>query len=310
MNKKLYLLTLLVLPCFTFAQQLENIKSTLEIYNIDTDEREIVLSEEDHFEAPNWSRDGNFLVINQGGKLYKVDFVANNKALINTGFADHCNNDHGISFDGNWLAISHHAESEPVDGQQVKTGSRIFVLPIEGGTPKAVTPNVPSYWHGWSPDGKRLAYCAERDGEYDVYTISVDGGEETRLTTTIGLDDGPEYSPCGKYIYYNSMASGKMEIWQMDVDGANKKQLTNDKYSNWFAHPSPDGESLVYISYQEDQGSAHPGMKAVSLRLFNLANGSVKTLCSFTGGQGTINVPSWSPDGKRFAFVTYEYINK
>jgi len=308
MNKKLYLLTLLLLPLITFAQQSGNIKSTLEIYNIETDEREIVLSEEDHFEAPNWSRDGNFLIINQHGKLYKVDLKTNNKTLINTGFADRCNNDHGISFNGKWLAISHQAESEPVDGEPAKQGSRIFVLPIEGGTPKAVTPNVPSYWHGWSPDGKRLAYCAERNGEYDVYTISVDGGEESRLTTEPGLDDGPEYSPDGKTIYYNSMASGKMEIWQMDVDGANKKQLTNDKYSNWFAHPSPDGKSFVYISYHEDQGSAHPGMKDVSLRLMNLANGSVKTLCSFTGGQGTINVPSWSPDGQRFAFVSYQYL--
>ncbi|WP_303917836.1 hypothetical protein [Draconibacterium sediminis] len=310
MNIKRYLLLFLLFPYMSFAQQMDNVRSTLEIYNIDTGERDTVRSEEAHFEAPNWSRDGNFLIINQQGKLYKVDLESNKKTLINTGFAERCNNDHGISFDGKWLAISHQAASEPVAGQPTKQGSRIYILPMEGGTPKAVTPNVPSYWHGWSPDGQRVAYCAERDGEYDVYTISVDGGEETRLTTTPGLDDGPEYSPDGRTIYYNSMASGKMEIWQMTVDGSNKKQLTNDKYSNWFAHPSPDGKSLVYISYHENQGSAHPGMKAVSLRLLNLASGSVKTLCSFTGGQGTINVPSWSPDGKRFAFVTYEYINK
>ncbi|WP_321345851.1 DUF5050 domain-containing protein [uncultured Draconibacterium sp.] len=308
MNKKIYLLSLLIVPVLTFAQQMDNVKSTLEIYNTETDEREIIRSEEAHFEAPNWSRDGSFLVINQEGKLYRVDLKTNVKTLINTDFADRCNNDHGISFDGNYLAISHFDQSGAPEGEAYYGGSRIYVVPIEGGTPTAVTPNTPSYWHGWSPDGKRLAYCAERDGEYDVYTISIDGGEETRLTTAKGLDDGPEYSPDGKTIYYNSMASGKMEIWQMDVDGSNKKQLTDDKYSNWFAHPSPDGNSFVYISYHEDQGSGHPGMKDVSLRLMNLDDGSIKTLCSFTGGQGTINVPSWSPDGKRFAFVTYEYI--
>ncbi|QIA08632.1 TolB family protein [Draconibacterium halophilum] len=307
MNKKSYLLAFLLLPLMTFAQ-LENVQSTLEIFNIVTNEREIILSEEAHFEAPNWSGDGTFLLINQGGKLYKVDLKSNKKTLINTGFADRCNNDHGISFDGKWLAISHQAESEPVPGEPTKKGSRIYILPIEGGTPKAVTPKVPSYWHGWSPDGQRLAYCAERNGEYDVYTISVDGGEETRLTTETGLDDGPEYSPDGKYLYYNSMASGKMEIWRMNVDGSNKKQLTNDAYSNWFAHPSPDGKYFVFISYHEDQGSGHPAMKEVSLRLMNLSDGSIRTLCSFTGGQGTINVPSWAPDGKRFAFVSYKYI--
>lgn len=306
MNKKSYLLTLLLLPLMTFAQ-LENVQSTLEVFNIETNEREIIRSEEAHFEAPNWSHDGSFLLIKQEGKLYKVDLESNKKTLLNTGFADKCNNDHGISFDGKWLAISHQAESEPVNGESTKKGSRIYILPIEGGTPKAVTPNVPSYWHGWSPDGQRLAYCAERNGEYDVYTISVKGGEETRLTTETGLDDGPEYSPDGKTIYYNSMASGKMEIWRMDVDGSNKKQLTNDAYSNWFAHPSPDGNYLVLISYHEDQGSAHPAMKEVSLRLMDLSNESIKTLCSFTGGQGTINVPSWAPDGKRFAFVSYEF---
>ncbi|WP_372649320.1 TolB family protein [Draconibacterium sp.] len=309
MNKKSCLLIILLLPLITFAQ-LENVRSTLEIYNIVTNEREIVRSEEAHFEAPNWSSDGSFLLINQDGKLYKVDLETNTKTMLNTDFADRCNNDHGISFDGKWLAISHQAESEPASGESPKKGSRIYVLPIEGGTPKAVTPKVPSYWHGWSPDGKRLAYCAERNGEYDVYTISIDGGEETRLTTETGLDDGPEYSPNGKTIYYNSMASGKMEIWQMNVDGSNKKQLTNDTYSNWFAHPSPDGEYLVLISYHQDQGSAHPAMKEVSLRLMNLSDGSIKTLCSFTGGQGTINVPSWAPDGNHFAFVSYEYIKK
>ncbi|WP_347838086.1 hypothetical protein [uncultured Draconibacterium sp.] len=307
MKKSLYLFWLFLVPFFSTAQ-MNNIKSTLEIFNIETSERTVFYTEDDHFEAPNWSPDNKYLLINQAGKLYRVDLNTKQKSLLNTGFTDQINNDHGISFDGKWLAISHHAQAEPVEGEAPKDGSRIYVMPIDGGTPRAVTPKVPSYWHGWSPDGKTLVYCAERNGEYDVYSIPVEGGEEKRLTTNPGLDDGPEYSPDGKLIYYNSMASGQMEIWQMNADGSAQKQLTNDNYSNWFAHPSPDGKYLVFISYLEDQGSAHPPMKNVASRLLNLQAGTIKTLCSFTGGQGTINVPSWSPDGKRFAFVSYAYI--
>ncbi|WP_297086119.1 DUF5050 domain-containing protein [uncultured Draconibacterium sp.] len=307
MKKSLFLFWLFLVPFFSTAQ-MNNIKSTLEIFNIETSKRTVFYTEDDHFEAPNWSPDNKYLLINQAGKLYRVDSKTKQKTMLNSGFANQINNDHGISFDGKWLAISHHAKAAPTKGEAPKEGSRIYVMPIDGGIPRAVTPKVPSYWHSWSPDGKTLVYCAERNGEYDVYSISVDGGEEKRLTTNPGLDDGPEYSPDGKLIYYNSMASGQMEIWQMNADGSAQKQLTNDSYSNWFAHPSPDGKYLVFISYLEDQGSAHPPMKNVALRLLNLQAGTIKTLCSFTGGQGTINVPSWSPDGKRFAFVSYAYI--
>lgn len=301
----LFLILSLLIPVFSFSQEMK-IKSTLKIYDIDQQKRLVFYEEKDHFEAPNWSPNDDYLLINQNGQLFRVDLKTKEKVLLDTGFADKINNDHGISFDGKWLAISHRALGELEAGQPPKQGSRIYVLPVDGGIPKAITPKVPSYWHGWSPDGKTLVYCAERNGQYDVYAIPVEGGEEIQLTNNPGLDDGPEYSPNGKYIYYNSMASGKMEIWRMDADGSNKKQITKDQYSNWFAHPSPCGKYLVYISYLQDQGSAHPPMKDVALRLMNLRDGSINTLCEFTGGQGTINVPSWSPDGKRFAFVSYE----
>ena len=302
------ILILFAISPFTLLSQEMKVKSTLEIFNIETQSREIVYVENDHFEAPNWSPSNDYLLINQRGELYRIDLQTKEKTKLNTGFADKINNDHGISFDGKWLAISHHALAELEAGEAPKQGSRIYVLPVDGGTPKAVTPKVPSYWHGWSPDGQTLVYCAERNGEYDVYSIPVTGGKETQLTDQPGLDDGPEYSPDGKYIYYNSMASGKMELWRMDANGSNKTQLTNDRYSNWFPHPSPCGKKLVYICYLQDQGSAHPPMKEVALRLMNIETRQIKTLCTFTGGQGTINVPSWSPDGKRFAFVSYEFI--
>lgn len=289
---------------------MENVKSTLEIFDIGTKERTVVYEENDHFEAPNWSRDGDYLLINSHGKLYQLDLTTKAKTLVNTDFADQLNNDHGISPDGTQLVISHHDPAANPDHPRSFKTSRIYTLPIEGGTPKAITDKTPSFWHGWSPDGQTLVYTALRNDQFDIYAIPTEGGEEIQLTNAPGLDDGPDYSPDGKHIYYNSMQSGTMEIWRMEADGKNKEQLTNDAYSNWFAHPSPDGSCFVYIAYLEDQGDGHPPMKSVALRLYHLKDQTIETLCSFTGGQGTINVPSWSPDGKQFAFVSYEYTSE
>jgi len=180
------------------------------------------------------------------------------------------------------------------------------VLPVQGGEPRLVTPNSLSFWHGWSPDGKTLAYCAERDGNFDIYTIAVSGGKETRLTFEEGLDDGPDFSPDGRYFYFNSFRSGTMQIWRMKTDGSNQEQLINDTFSNWFAHPSPDGKWIVFISYLHDQRQDHPFGKDVKLRLMSLADRSISDLTPvFFGGQGTLNVPSWSADSKMVAFVCY-----
>jgi Tol biopolymer transport system component len=299
-NRLLLLLVFLqVIP--THAQN-KKIVSTLEIFDIGTDQRTTILKENAHFEAPNWSADGTFFIINQEGLLFKVD-LNGKKEQIDTGFANRCNNDHGISADGKTLALSHNLE----DGEGGWLTSCIFTVPVVGGTPVRVTENTPSFWHGWSPDGQTLVYTARRNGVFNIYSIPTSGGDEIALTDSEGLDDGPEYSPDGKYIFYNSMASGKMEIWRMRPDGSFKEQLTDDTYSNWFPHPSPDGKHFVFISYLEDQGSAHPPMKKVALRLYDNESGKIRTLCKLTGGQGTLNVPSWSPDSKKFAFVSYGY---
>jgi Tol biopolymer transport system component len=216
---------------------------------------------------------------------------------IDTGFATRCNNDHGISPDGTQLVIS--------DQSQGDRRSRIYVLPIGGGTPQRVTELGPSYWHGWSPDGRTLAYCAERKGEFDIYTIPIAGGDETRLTTAAGLDDGPDYSPDGRFIYFNSDRAGRMQIWRMKADGSQPEQVTSDDWNNWFPHPSPDGRWLVFLSYpKEVQG--HPENKDVMLRLMPVTGGEIQVLAKLFGGQGTINVPSWSPDSWRVAFVSYQ----
>lgn len=300
LRRFLILLIFLAVGMLT-AQVTPVLTSNLEIYSLETESRSLVLSEKAHFEAPNWSTDDAYLLINQEGLLYKVYLKDARKELLQTGNARQCNNDHGISFNGKLLAISN---NDPKTKEEAG-GSRIYVLPISGGTPRRVTANSPSYWHGWSPDDRWLVYTAERNGEYDIYRIALEGGTEEQLTEFPGLQDGPEYSPDGNSIYYNSAHSGSMEIWRMDASGKNHTQITNDQYSNWFPHPSPDGKYLVYISYLEDQGENHPPMKAVALRLMDLKSKTTRTLCTFTGGQGTINVPSWSPDSKHFAFVSY-----
>lgn len=286
--------------------QITDIKSTVEIYDITTGKREVVYSESAHFEAPNWSRNGNFLILNSGGKLFRLELDTKKKSFINTGFADRINNDHGISPDGSQLVISTSDMPKPGDEHNNWLTSKIYLLPAEGGVPQIVTNLAPSFWHGWSPDGQTLAYVASRKEGFDIYTIDINGGDEKRLTHEKGHKDGPDYSADGAYIYYNSVQSGSMEIWRMKTDGSQKVQLTNDRFSNWFPHPSPNGEVLVYLSYLEDQGADHPAMKQVALKLFDIRTKTIKTLCKFTGGQGSINVPSWSPDGKKFAFVSYE----
>lgn len=276
------------------------IESTLEIFKLETGQRTTVYRADEHFEAPNWSPDGKYLLYNSRGKLYTIPVTGGKPKLINTGFADHCNNDHGISPDGKQIVISHH---EATSGK-----SMIYTLPIKGGKPKLVTPTGPSYWHGWSPDGNTLAYCAERNGAYDIYTIPSKGGQETRLTTEKGLDDGPEYTKDGKYIYFNSVRSGLMKIWRMKTDGTEQEQVTTDEYNDWFAHPSPDGKWIVFVSYNvaDVAPGDHPANKNVKLRLMPIGGGEIKILTELFGGQGTINVPSWSPDSKSFAFVSYK----
>jgi TolB protein len=274
-------------------------ETRLETVSIETGERNIVFQERTSFEAPNWSRDGKLFYINREWAMCTVPVEGGNATPLETGFKRGCNNDHGLSFDGKWLAISV-ANGPP--------GSKIYVLPAGGGTPRLVTPQAPSYWHGWSPDGKTLTFCGRRNDDYDIYTIPTAGGEEKRLTTAAGLDDGPEYTPDGSKIYFQSERTGVMQIWRMNTDGTEQEQVTTDpNYADWFPHPSPDGKWIVFLSY--DKGvSGHPPNKDVVLRLMPMTGGKPKVIATLFGGQGTINVPSWSPDSKTVAFVSYRHV--
>ncbi|MGB3779634.1 MAG: transporter [Tunicatimonas sp.] len=308
--KTIFLLLSTILLSNLLSAQISNVTSRLEVYNIETGERRVVYEEDTHFEAPNWSPDGTFFLVNGSGSLYRIPVDGSDKQRIDTGFADKCNNDHGFMPDGQTIIMSHYDQPDVAYADLDFMTSRIYTLPIGGSKPQPVTPNTPSFWHGVSPNGQTLFYAALRNDDIDVYAIDVEGGNEKQLTHTPGLDDGPEMSSDGKHIYFNSMRSGKMELWRMRADGSKPTQLTDDAYSNWFPHPSPDGKSLAFISYLQDQGDAHPAMKDVALRLYDLSTGKINELTRLTGGQGTINVPSWSPDGKQFAFVSYERIDR
>lgn len=282
----------------TLVQYKTYIGSALEIMEVATGHREVVATNAGSFQAPNWTPDGKTLIYNESGKLYNFDIATRKATVLNTGFANKNNNDHVLTFDGKQIGISHHDKESK--GQSV-----IYTLPVTGGMPKRITDKSPSYFHGWSPDNQFLIYTAERNGDFDIYKISKDGGKEIQLTNTKGLDDGSEYSSDGKYIYFCSTRTGKMQVWRMDPDGKNQTQLTFDEMNNWFPHVSPDNKWLVFISFpKEVPADKHPFYERVYLRLMPVEGGQPKVISYLYGGQGSINVPSWSPDSRKIAFVS------
>ncbi len=270
--------------------------STLETVDIDSTDRRVSYLAPGRFEAPNWTRDGRAFLFNRSGHIERLPVDGGNPTVIDTGFLTRCNNDHGISPDATELAIS--------DNSQEDHESLVYIVPIAGGAPRRITQKSPSYWHGWSPDGKTLVFVGQRNGDFDIYAIPDAGGEEARLTTAKGLDDGPEYSPDGKYIYFNSERTGHMQIWRMRADGSDQEQVFSDDLNNWFPHISPDGKWMVFLTYDASV-TGHPENKDVMLRLMSLADKKITVLAKLFGGQGTINVPSWSPDSTHVAFVSY-----
>ena len=301
MEKATFVNTRLTFPVkIDFVPYRDYIGCRLEILDIESNWRKIIYQSDQPFEAPNWSKDGEYLVFNSKGGLYRISVEGGIPELIPSDFATANNNDHGFSPDGSLLAISHHAKDRPKGDDSV-----IYLLPVGGGMPKQVTDQSPSYWHGWSPDGKYLIYTAKRNNRWDIYKISVSGGAEIQLTDNKFLDDGAEYSADGKFIWFNSNRSGSMEIWRMKEDGSEQIQITDDSYQNWFPHQSPDGKWLIFLSYLPEVDSwDHPYYQRVMLRLMSLNNNEVKVVAYLYGGQGTINVPSWSPDSKKVAFVS------
>jgi len=285
-----------LIAVIALAASAQNVTSHIVVFNIDTGAEREVWTGQRHFEAPNWSRDGKYLLLNSSGKLWRIAQAGGKPEAVDTGTVERINNDHGISPDGKSYAIS---------------AGEIYVLPAAGGNPRQITNAKPSYFHGWSPDGKWLAYCAQRNGNFDLYRIPVNGGQEQRLTTSPGYDDGPDYSPDGKWIYFNSDRSGSWDVWRIPAGGAGEndsraERITRDDLEDWFPHPSPDGRWIVMVSFAKGT-KGHPANQNVVLRKFRMqAPAQPIEIRKLFGGQGTMNVNSWSPDSKQFAFVWYE----
>lgn len=272
---------------------------------IDLDGRqEVIFTANEVIEAPNWTPDGQWLVFNAGGKLYRLPSLGGAPEQIDTGHLDDLNNDHVVSPDGSTVYVS-------------SDDGHLYAVPISGGAPRRVSNNHATphhyYLHGISPDGATLSYVAVEAPEgarmVNVFTIPASGGPDTRLTNLTMPNDGPEYSPDGRWLYFNSELSasypGHAQIFRMKAaDGSGVEQLTFDERVNWFPHLSTDGQQLVYLSYPSGT-IGHPADKHVELRLISPEGGKYRTLAQFFGGQGTINVNSWAPDSRRLAFVSY-----
>ena len=271
-------------------------QSELCTYDLATGRTDVILRHDGHIEAPNWHPDG-YLIVNGDGLIYRVPLAAPALHLIDTGFANGCNNDHGLSPDGLTLALSDKTETDK---------SCIYIMSLAGGAPRRVTPKVPSWWHGWSPDGARLVYAAVRrdDGPVSLYSCALDGTDEVCVSEEFDHIDGPDYSADGQWIWFNGERAGAVELWRIHPDGTGLQQMTDDPAVNWFPHPSPDGSHVVYLAYPTGT-KGHPGGQNVSLRIMSAMGGPTRELVQLYGGQGTINVPSWAPDSRKFAFMRF-----
>ena len=305
MEKAVFSNVQIIIPAAkNFVPYRDYLGSHLEIMDVTTGHRKILYSAPNSLQAPNWTPDNKYLIFNSltpgENLLYRYDLASGAITKLNTGFANQNNNDHVLSYDGKMLAISNHVGE--------KRTSTIFMLPVAGSdNPTKITSeeNGHSYLHSWSPDNKKLVFTGQRNKEWNIVSIDIATKKETNLTEDATLDDGPEYSPDGKYIYFNSVRTGTMQLWRMKPDGSEEEQVTFDEYNNWFPHFSPDGKWILYVSFPKDiDPTSHPFYKKIYLRLMPAAGGIPRTIAYIYGGQGTINVPSWSPDSKKIAFVS------
>ena len=290
-----------------------HLRSELYTYDLRDGSSHLIFSADAVWEAPNWSPDGSYLIANSGGTIYKLSFKADGSRVqperLHVPAEYGCNNDKAISPDGKKIAFS--ASVAPGKGSQV------FVADVSGDHVERVVSLSPSYFHGWSPDNRTLAFVAQRggSGQYDIYTTGVQGGEERRMTFNPHQEDGPDYSPDGRWIYVNSDRTGKEAVWRLPAEGAGPndakaEMVVNDSLEDWFPHISPDGKKMVYIGYPAGTPTHNPRDVAIELKLVNIEAGAVaqtqRTLVKAVGGQGSMNVNSWSPDSMRFAYVTYK----
>ncbi|HUB18792.1 MAG TPA: hypothetical protein VL990_09170 [Acidobacteriaceae bacterium] len=275
--------------------------STLNTIGDDADfHRDVVVwSAQQHFEAPNWSRDGKTLIFDQDGRIMTVPADGGTPQPIDTGEATRCSGSHGLSPDGQLLAMTCATAAQPE--------FRVYIVPVTGGASRLLTRHPNSWFHSWSPDGRTILFTRPDHGSLNIFAIPAQGGDEHALTSGTGISDDPDFSPDGRFIYFNSDRSGTMQIWRMRPDGSSPEQMTDDDWVNWTPHPSPDGQSIVFIGYRKGT-IGHPANQPIALRVMTLSDRKIHVLFRLTGGAGTMNVPNWSPDGKHLAFVSYQML--
>jgi len=276
--------------------------STLETVTVASTDARAVYVTPGRIEAPSWTPDGASLLFTRDGRIERVAATGGQSQMIDTGSATRSDSHHAISPDGQSLAMG--------DDSRQPGKTAIYVASVARGTLLRVTRQVPSWGPAWSPDGKTLAFTAERGGQIGIYTVPASGGDEAPLVTGPGRNEAPEFSPDGGYIYFNSSRSGSRQVWRMRPDGGGQEQVTGDDYNNLYPHVSPDGKRIVFLSY--DKNLDVPQDRPVLLRMMLLSDGQSAAkpafLALFNGGLGSIDAPSWSPDSKRLAFVSYQMI--
>ncbi len=277
-------------------------RAELYVVDVTTGDRRLVYSSSTLlFEAPNWI--GDRLLVNGDGRLFSLPVGGGDLAEIDLGGVPPINNDHVISPDGATVYVS------ADDGH-------LYAVPLADGEPRRVSNDRGTafhhYLHGISPDGTTLAYIGLEQVDdrrvTNVWTIPAAGGADVQFTNDEHADDGSEYGPDGKWIYFNSERAsttpGHAQLFRISLDGGAVEQLTFDERVNWFPHPAPDGSAIAYVSFPPGTLGHPADIDDVRLRLLD-ASGEIREITSLFGGQGTMNVPSWSPDSKSFAYVAY-----
>lgn len=289
-----------VIPAWkNFVAYRDFIGSRLEILDVQTGKRNVIYETGAGIEAPNWTADGENIFYNSSGRVYRLHYPTKKIFMVNTGFAVKIDNDHVVTYKNKTMGITHLETTGEYSWN-------IFKISLDGGDPQQLTFKPPAYLHSWSPDGRYILYTSFRNEQFDIFRGATDGsGEELQLTNDASMDDASEYTPDGKGIYFNSNRNGTMKIWRMDADGQNPKQITHDSFNDWFPHVSPDSKHLIFLSYSPElESTKHPHYEQVTLRIMSPSGGEPKVIAYLYGGQGTINVPSWSPDSRFVAFVS------
>lgn len=279
------------------------------VHTVETGENTLLFETGDILlEAPNWSLQGDAMILNGAGTLWRLPVEKPALHPITIDGVPPLNNDHVPDPDGEHIFMSAYDDWQ------------LYRATLTGGgatriTGKESPEGLRHFLHGVSPDGKELAFVGLRVDETvtpakvisaEIFTVGADGTGYRQLTHAGVPTDGPEYSPDGQWLYFNTEAfSPNAQIARMRTDGTDMTRLTFSETVDWFPHLAPDGRTAVYLAYQPGT-AGHPADRNVELMLVRDGRWDrPERAASLFGGQGTINVNSWAPDSSRFAYVAY-----